>query len=407
MMPGPGRLYRERRGNAPERWVLCWRDSSGKRRRQVLSTDKRVAQRMHADLIRQRDLELAGLGAVEGQSRPLTEIVDMYVEDLSLRTCPRHYEQAARRLGRVVTALQAPRVRDVKPYAVSRVRAARVAEGVSHRTANLEVDTLKSCLQWAVKMGLVAENPLRNMPRLPETKAHKKCVRRALTDDEIQRFIAAAEADDAEQAARLGAVRTIANGSKGVQWALRSRRHRIPQAPLWMAFLETGARYGELTSTTWFDVDFERRALTLRPETTKSGRERCIPLRDELVRALLALREVHTQIFGGVGERVFLTPDGARWPAPTTNAMRTFDRLLAAAGISRVDEHGRKVDIHALRHSFCSRLARSGVGLAHAQKLMGHADPKLTAQAYTHLDTDDLRAAIESMHTGHVGRRTP
>ena len=40
------------------------------------------------------------------------------------------------------------------------------------------------------------------------------------------------------------------------------------------------------------------------------------------------------------------------------------------------------------------RLARAGVGLSQAQRLLGHSDPKLTAQAYTHLDAEDLRDAV-------------
>jgi integrase len=95
---------------------------------------------------------------------------------------------------------------------------------------------------------------------------------------------------------------------------------------------------------------------------------------------------------------IFRTLEAARWSRPTNNAMRIFDRLLARAEIPRVDAEGRKLDIHALRHTFGSRMARNG--LVHVQRLMGHSDPKLTAQVYTHLDVEDLRGAIE----GVVGR---
>jgi site-specific recombinase XerD len=53
--------------------------------------------------------------------------------------------------------------------------------------------------------------------------------------------------------------------------------------------------------------------------------------------------------------------------------------------------------VHALRHSFASRLARNGVGLAQAQRLLGHSDPKLTASIYTHLEPEDLREAVEGL----------
>ncbi len=71
--------------------------------------------------------------------------------------------------------------------------------------------------------------------------------------------------------------------------------------------------------------------------------------------------------------------------------MRIFNRVLVRAKIARVDAEGRKLDIHALRHTFGSRLARRGVGLVQVQRLMGHSDPKLTAQVYAHLDVEDLR----------------
>lgn len=48
-------------------------------------------------------------------------------------------------------------------------------------------------------------------------------------------------------------------------------------------------------------------------------------------------------------------------------------------------------------HTFGSRLARRGVGLVEVQRLMGHSDPKLTAQVYTHLDVEDLRRAVEAV----------
>ena len=81
----------------------------------------------------------------------------------------------------------------------------------------------------------------------------------------------------------------------------------------------------------------------------------------------------------------------------TNNAMRVFNRLLTRGGIPRVDDDGRKLDIHSLRHTFGSRLARRGVGLVQVQRLMGHSDPKLTAQVYTHLDVEDLRKAVEAV----------
>jgi integrase len=86
--------------------------------------------------------------------------------------------------------------------------------------------------------------------------------------------------------------------------------------------------------------------------------------------------------------------------------MRAFDRILEAAGISRANEQGRKLDIHAPRHTLATRLARSSAPLVQAQQLLDHSDPKLTARVYSHLGVEDLRGAVEQMRaTGAVRQR--
>jgi integrase len=73
---------------------------------------------------------------------------------------------------------------------------------------------------------------------------------------------------------------------------------RVPQAPLWRAFLETGARYGELVRVTWADLDVDRRVVILRAENTKTRREREIPLLAELVAELRNLVSIHVAVLG-------------------------------------------------------------------------------------------------------------
>jgi integrase len=374
-----GRLFKEKRGDGPERWILDWRAADGSRRRQALSTDKRVAERMRADLIRKRDFELAGLGSEEGQGMQLRELTLLYLADLRVQACPRHITNVTARLDRVAKAVGADRVRDLVPHRLMQHRAARITAGSAVRTANLEIDSLKAMLNWAVRAGLIAANPIANLQRLPEREAAKVHRRRAMTETEIEAFLAAARADDAQNA----------------------RHHRrVPLAPLWRAFLEVGARYGELVRVAWNDFDAQQRTLRLRAETTKSGRERTVPLRDVLVREIEALRTANVAVVKRPlrpDDRVFLSALGCPWPEPTTNLMRIFLRTLEAAGIDRVDGAGKKLDIHALRHTVATRLMRNGVGMAQAQKLLGHSSIELTAKVYTHLDTEDLRAAVVGM----------
>ena len=141
----------------------------------------------------------------------------------------------------------------------------------------------------------------------------------------------------------------------------------------------------------------------LRAETTKSAKVRVPPLLDEVEAGLRHLREVHTVLLGREprgDEHIFLGPRGAPVAQSYRRALYRFRELLKEAGIADTDELGRKIDIHAMRHTFASELGRAGVGLTQAQHLMGHSDPKLTASLYMHLGVEDLRDAMSRLGRG-------
>ena len=390
---GPGRLVRQQRGKGGAVWTLDYRDAESRRARVQLASDKRVAERMRAQIIHDRDLALAGLGNAQGQELPLAEIRDLYVADLAPHVVPRHHTGVQARLDRMLAAFGPIRVRDLKPITLMQYRNARLAEGRTQRTANVDVSTLKAMLNWAVSAGLIAENPIGALKNLVEKEGQRAHRRRAMTEAEIDAFLAAARADDEANERFL-------RKRRGNVYYLRKEQLRVPQAPLWRGLLETGARWSELTRATWADVDLDRRILSLRPEHTKSGKSRPVPIMQSLAADLRAVRVLQERLFTreiSGRDLVFLSPEGKPWSRPTNNAMRVFDRTLEAAGIPRVDERGMKLDIHALRHTFATRLARNNVGLVQAQHLLGHSDPKLTAKIYSHLDPDDLRAAMDEM----------
>lgn len=398
---GSGTLRKVDRGSGAY-WVLDWRDGSGIRRRTALGSDRRVAERRRAELVSSRDLQLSGLGAIEGMSLALTELRDVYLADLVTRVGAKQRRSITDALARVLGRVSAQRVRDLRALDLMRYRSARLAEGVSNRTVNVDCGAVRSMCRWAVLAGIIAENPVANLKPLPTGERHRRRVRRALSEQEVERLLVAAAKDDAACTARMAAERTIHFHGRGQQYAARKRPKRVPQAPLWRALLESAARWGELTSVTWADLDAERRALTLRAATTKAGRTRVIPLREGLVAELLALRAVHRRVRMRLvqpGDRIFLSPDGSNWAAYTNNARRLLRRLLDDAGIARVDAAGQVVDVHSLRHSALTRMARRGVPLIVAQRIAGHADPRITAAVYMHLDLEDLRVAVDAAPT--------
>lgn len=52
---------------------------------------------------------------------------------------------------------------------------------------------------------------------------------------------------------------------------------------------------------------------------------------------------------------------------------------------------------YCLRHTFCTDLAKAGVDIRIAQKLMGHASITTTANIYTHVGDEDLRRAAVAL----------
>jgi len=102
-------------------------------------------------------------------------------------------------------------------------------------------------------------------------------------------------------------------------------------------------------------------------------------------------------------------PPGAKLLKVPVGLIRIFNRDLAFAGIatlekrggkevvSKTDERGRTVDIHALRHTFGTHLCRAGVPLRTAQAAMRHSDPSLTANVYTDPKLLDVAGAVEKL----------
>jgi integrase len=354
----------------------------GQRRRSALGSDKRTAERIRADVIRKRDLARAGLASEAGQEMPVAELVQRYLEDLKPRACEGHHRNVTARLGRIVAALEGLRVADLKPMHVIRLRAMAQSAGASNRTSNLIVSTLQAALKWAVQNEVVGRNPIAHVKPLRYKPADFKYRRRALSEPELARFLCAVEEDDEECDVLM----------QGMQ--------RVPQLPLFLTLVTTGVRWNEARTLVWHDLDLKRRVLVVRAENAKSKRERSIPLPEDLADRLRNLKMTHEAVHGrlpAASDRVFLSPEGCPWPQPTTNITRVLHRLLARAGIRRVDAEGRRIDLHALRTTAASRLARSNVPLVKTQKILGHADPRTTSAVYVALEAEDLRDAIDAL----------
>ena len=255
---------------------------------------------------------------------------------------------------------------------------------------------------WLKKRRRIMYNPFSDLSKRNES-AHRKHVRRMLSDDELLRLFAAAEHRPLQDALkgnrgrREKMVKTEADLTDATKdrlgWLGRVRSMTYRTAA------STGLRLGELRAIRLGDVmlDDELPHMLLRAGDEKNRKGSIIPVPG----MLLPLLQNYTQ------ERLRRLA-GRRAALPGAFAMeRLFpipDKMCdviaddyRAAGIEIVDASGRCVDFHVLRSVFATRLARANTPVHIAQKLMRHSDPKLTLNIYTHTRLEDMVGAVNGL----------
>lgn len=243
---------------------------------------------------------------------------------------------------------------------------------VSKVTASRELAALRSALRKAVEWDLLDANPL--------TKVRQKIVEarkvvRYLTPDEERRLLNALVERDRRLVTRRGT---------GNVWRRRSGMEQLPELPLGgyadyvtpivLLAMNTGLRKGELLALTWEDVCQASRLVTVRAETSKSGKARFIPLNGDACDVLSKWRR-QTKPTGDI--------------FPVGDFKKAWCSLLADAGIANFR-------FHDLRHHFASKLVMNSIDLNTVRELLGHADLKMTLR-YAHLAPDHLATAVATL----------
>ena len=174
---------------------------------------------------------------------------------------------------------------------------------------------------------------------------------------------------------------------------------RHPGGILFYTMLCTGMRPGELAALQWQDVDFEcneirvHQALesgswrTIKAPKTAAG-TRIIPLRAELRQRLLPLQ-------GAPQAPVFVNRVGNMHNR--SSLLRLWQHIKADIGQAMNTEPADDLVPYCLRHTFCTDLQRVGVPINVAKELMGHSDISVTANIYTHRDTEVLHANMAKL----------
>ena len=177
-------------------------------------------------------------------------------------------------------------------------------------------------------------------------------------------------------------------------------------AGLWvLTLLYTGMRPGETAALSWSDIDFSNNEIHVHaaresggaaikgPKTAAGVRD--IPIHSALLPLLQAAK-------GQPFSPVFPTRAG-KHPGDDTlyRWWRSFRRALDIHMGAEVYRNqiihsvvSRDLTPYCLRHTFCTDLQRAGVPLNVAKELMGHSDISVTANIYTHRDTETLHAGM-------------
>lgn len=152
--------------------------------------------------------------------------------------------------------------------------------------------------------------------------------------------------------------------------------------PVVLVGIHAGLRIpSEALALRWEDVNFERRTLKVRGETSKNGHDRVIGLNPVLVDALDALPHDTS--------RVFTFPSGL----PINRIQKPVQVAARALGYEGVSPH-------IFRHTFFTRLAMAGTPLMTLMELGGWSSFAMVKR-YSHFSDEHRRQAVErSMRPG-------
>ena len=218
--------------------------------------------------------------------------------------------------------------------------------GKTNVTANRYHSSVRSCLNEAIRAGLITDNVSSNIRHFPEPNPRT----RTLSDEEMQRLLDCISKWDNIY------IRTIV-----------------------YMFVETGARKTEVLSAKWEDILFDD-ALWRLPNT-KANRPQIIPLSSNIIGHLKVLPRSSEWLFpSGTG-------DGCR-----KGFKKSWDNIRRKSGIE-------DVTLHDVRRTFGLQIARQA-GLHIASKLLRHSSIRVTEQHYAPLGLDELRDALENKSMG-------
>lgn len=348
-------------------WTVSYVDYAGKRRTVSGFRDKRLAEREAA--VREGETDAwrrdpTHARRVHSESLALVEHVEAYEEHLEAKgSTAKHVQGTVNYIQEVCQICGFETVGHMDGGKVSAYIAELRRGGKGVRVINARITAVKSFTRWLFLTDRIRSDPMKSLSRdTAGEKIDRRHRRRALADDEVARLIRAAE------------VGPVVLGITGTDRAM-----------LYRLAVGTGFRANELRSLfpESFHLADDPPTVTVEAGYSKNRQRADQPIDRELADGLtrfLADKPPQKQLF--------------EVPAKPSHMIRAD---LERAGIVYRDESGNVADFHALRHTFITRLIRSGAPPKVVQVLARHSTITLTLDRYTHLSTGDLQGALAGL----------
>jgi integrase len=293
--------------------------------------------------------------------------------------------------------------------------------GMSPGTRNEYRQELVGFGNWCVQTHRISTNPFSDVPKA-NAKADPRRQRRSLTELQSEQLLLVAQlrpvaergrkrrpVDAGESGKRSNwkleplAFETLKDAAERGRQALRDNPCHLrkleqrgrERALVYRTFMTTGLRRGELASMTVGSIELDAPTpfARLAAKDEKNRKGSTIPLRPDLVAELREWIADKRENFSGTtaefaAQPLFSVPKGL---------VNVLNRDLRVAGIPKVDERGRSLDIHAMRMTFGTMLSKGGVSPKVAQLAMRHSDIRLTMETYTDPKLLDIAGALDSL----------
>ena len=183
------------------------------------------------------------------------------------------------------------------------------------------------------------------------------------------------------------------------------RGHRMGVAVLVMLYC--GLRRGEIVALTWNDVDFEAMTISvtkaatfgqnqakIKQPKTEAGK-RIVPFPVQLLPIFKEAKRNSSIYVCPAADGSMMT--NTAWTTSWNSYMHYLN--IQAGGRDASRSHPKVVAMdrftaHQLRHTYATMLYDAGVDVKTAQDFLGHADPTVTMNIYTHLSSQKKEKAI-------------